>query len=71
MHTPREDDAFHHLKVLHEHIPVWLLGQAAHRVGNAQLDGIPQGRGWCLVEVIRGDGGDRPKGKRKRGAMGK
>lgn len=43
---PGEEDALHHVEVLHEHVSLWLGAQVAHSVANAQLDGPLQG-GRC------------------------
>lgn len=36
--SPGEEEAFYHFKVLHEDVALRLMAQAAHRVGDAQLD---------------------------------
>lgn len=45
---PGEEDALHHVEVLHEHIPLGLGAQVAHGVADAQLDGPLQGGGGGL-----------------------
>lgn len=46
--TPREEDAFHHIKVLHQHISLRLGAEVANSVSDTQLDGPLQGRGGGL-----------------------
>ena len=53
--SPGEEDALHHVEVLHEDVSVGLGGQVSHRVADAQLDGSLQSRGGGLGE---GGGGE-------------
>lgn len=46
--TPGEEDALHHVEVLHQHVPLRLGAQVADGVADAQLDGPLQGRGGGL-----------------------
>ena len=47
---PGEEDALHHIEVLHEDVSLRLGAQVAHRVADAQLDGTFQGGGRGLGE---------------------
>ena len=49
--VPGEEDALHHIEVLHEHVTLRLGAQVAHGVADAQLDGPLQGRGRGLRET--------------------
>ena len=40
---PGEEDALHHVEVLHQHVPLGLGAQVAHGVVDAQHDGPFQG----------------------------
>lgn len=44
-----KEDAFYHIKILHEYISLWLGAEVAHCVANAQLDGTFKGRGCGLL----------------------
>ena len=46
--TPGEEDAFHNVEVLHQHVPLRLGAEVAHRVADTQLDGPLQSRGGGL-----------------------
>lgn len=46
--TPGEEDALHHVEVLHQHVPLRLGAQVADGVADAQLDGPLQGGGGGL-----------------------
>lgn len=45
---PGKENAFHHFKVLKQHIPLGFLAQASYRVSDAKLDGAFEGRGRSL-----------------------
>lgn len=47
---PWEENALHHIEVLHQDISLWLGAQVADCVPDAQLDGPLQGGGSGLVE---------------------
>lgn len=50
---PGEEDALHHVEVLHEHVPLRLRAEVAHCVPDPQLDGTLQGgRGGLRGELV-------------------
>lgn len=40
---PGEEDALHHIEVLHQHVSLGLGAQVSHCITDAQLDGAFQG----------------------------
>lgn len=49
---PGEEDALHHVEVLHEHVSLRLRAEVAHCVPDPQLDGTLQGgRGGLRGEL--------------------
>lgn len=46
--APGEENALHHVEVLHQHVPLRFGAQVADGVADAQLDGPLQGRGGGL-----------------------
>lgn len=46
--APGEEDAFHHIEVLHQHISLRLRAEVANSISNTQLDGPLQSRGGGL-----------------------
>lgn len=53
--APGEEDAFHDVEVLHQHIPLRLGAEVADGVTDAQLDGPLQSRGGGLEVENRGE----------------
>lgn len=63
---PGEEDALHHVEILHEHVAFRLGAQVAHGVADAQLDGPLQGgrRGLWGKRAASGPPGGPPPGPR-------
>lgn len=52
---PGQEDALHHVEVLHKHVSVGLGGEVAHCVANPELNGALQGRRRGLDQKIEGE----------------